>query len=140
MSATVDKTYLHAYAKLLKRYPLHPIHNDVENEHAAEICDELTDRLKTLSRAERDYLEVLTDLMAKYESKWDDDVPKLSPRELIEYLIDQNGLSQVDLIGEFGSASRVSEFLSGRRTNLSLDQARKLAARFKLSLESLLIS
>ena len=139
MSVTVNKTYKLAYARLLKRYPLYPIHNDEENAQAAEICDGLTDRIDSLSEAERDYLEVLTDLIVKYESKWSADTLKWSPREHIQYLMSQNDLGQVDLIGEFGSASRVSEFLSGYRTKLSVDQAKKLASRFHLSLESLLV-
>ncbi|MBY0360159.1 MAG: hypothetical protein K2W82_19305 [Candidatus Obscuribacterales bacterium] len=122
------------YEKLLKHFPLRPIHNDKENDRAAEICDELTDRIDRLSTAEKDYLEVLSDLVAKYESRWDDEARKMSPRELIEYLMEQNYLQQKDLIPEFGSASRVSEFLSGERESLSLEQAKKLAKRFSLNI------
>ena len=112
--------------------------NDDENERAAEICDELTDRIGKLTASERDYLEVLSDLIAKYESRWDDEIAKMSPRELIEYLMDQNELAQKDLVPEFGSASRVSEFLSGERKTLSIEQAKKLARRFRLNIEALI--
>jgi len=47
--------------------------------------------------------------------------------------MEQNNLSQNDLIPEFGSASRVSEFLNGRRS-LSLQQAKNLSKRFKVKL------
>lgn len=127
------------YEKLIKRFPLRPIHSDEENDHAAEICDSLTDRIDELTPAEHDYLEVLTDLIAKYESKWENEVAKMSPRELIAYLMDQNGLAQKDLISEFGSASRVSEFLAGSR-DLSIEQAKKLTHRFRLNISSLIES
>lgn len=124
------------FEKLNKRFPLRPIRNDQENERAAEICDALLDN-NALSQAERDYLEVLTDLIAKYESKWEDDQTAMSPRELIQYLINENDLAQKDLIPEFGSASRVSEFLKGER-NLSLEQAKRLSHRFSLNIASLI--
>jgi HTH-type transcriptional regulator/antitoxin HigA len=126
-----------AYARLIKRFPLRPIRDDEQNEQAAEICDMLIDRGDSLSRAERDYLEVLTDLIAKYESKWDDECADMSPRELILYLMEQNNLAQKDLVPEFGSPSRVSEFLKGER-RLSLDQAKRLAERFRLNIASLI--
>ncbi len=126
-----------AYEKLIKRFPLRPIHSDEENDRAGEICDALTDRIDELTPAERDYLEVLTDLVAKYESRWDSEVADMSPRDLIAYLMDQNGLAQKDLVSEMGSASRVSEFLSGER-KLSLEQARNLSKRFRLNIAALI--
>jgi antitoxin component HigA of HigAB toxin-antitoxin module len=46
-------------------------------------------------------------------------------------------LAQKELIPEFGSASRVSEFLKGER-RLSMEQAKKLAQRFRLNIASLI--
>lgn len=56
----------------------------------------------------------------------------VEPRELLAFAMEQNGLSQTDLIEEFGSSSRASEFLSGKR-DLSLPQIVKLSRRFNLS-------
>ena len=123
-----------AYENLTKRFALRPIHNDEQNDRAAGICDELTDRLDKLTSAEKDYLEVLGDLISKYESRWDEELGSMPPRELIEFLMEQNGLVQKDLVSEFGGASRISEFLSGERKSLSLEQAKKLAHRFKLNI------
>lgn len=125
------------YEKLIKRFPLRPIRDDAQNEQAAEICDMLIDRGDSLSQAERDYLEVLTDLISKYESKWDDECADMSPRDLIQYLMKQNDLAQKDLVPEFGSPSRVSEFLNGER-RLSLEQAKRLAERFRLNIAALI--
>jgi HTH-type transcriptional regulator/antitoxin HigA len=121
------------YEKLTRQFPLRPIRDDEQNDRAAEICNSLTERLGDLSPAERDYLEVLSDLIAKYESRWDDEVAIMSPREVVEYLMEQNGLAQVDLVSEFGSRSRVSDVLSGKR-RVSLEQAKRLSDRFKLDI------
>lgn len=125
------------YEKLIKRFPLRPIRDDEQNERAAEICDVLVERGASLTQAERDYLEVLTDLIVKYESKWDEDCAEMSPRQLIQYLMAENDLVQKDLVPEFGSPSRVSEFLKGERS-LSIEQAKRLAGRFGLGVAALL--
>ncbi len=125
------------YDRLIKRFPLRPIRCDEQNDQAADICDVLVERGDSITQAERDYLEVLTDLIVKYESKWDDECAEMSPRELVQYLMAENDLSQKDLVPEFGSPSRVSEFLKGER-KLSLEQAKRLAGRFGLSIAALL--
>lgn len=125
------------FVRLNKQFPLRPIRNDRQNELAASVCDALLDRRSALSQAERDYLEVLSDLILKYESKWQDDCEDRSPRALILSLMERHGLAQKDLVVEFGTASRVSEFLSGAR-NLSVEQARRLAERFSLNIDALL--
>lgn len=50
----------------------------------------------------------------------------------------RSSLAQKDLVSEFGSESRVSEFLNGKR-DLSKEQAISLAKRFSLRLEALLL-
>lgn len=122
-----DKKYLDC----IKRFPLKPLRSDEENERASEICDELLDRFDALSEQEHDYFEVLSKLVEEYESKWQEE-NDVEPRDLIIFLMEQNNLTQTDLIPEFGSSSRTSEYLSGKR-DLSLPQILKLAKRFKLS-------
>ena len=82
---------------------------------------------KTLSEAERlvasdpeegvpeaDELELLSLVITKYE---DEHFPirKPTPVEAIRFRMEQQGLSQRDLAPLFGSRSRVSEVLSGKR-------------------------
>ncbi len=123
-----DKKYLDR----IKRFRLKPICSEAENDLAAKICDDLLDNFDSLSQAEHDYLEVLSRLIEDFESQWQEE-KFVELRELLKFLMEQNNLSQTDLIPEFGSSSRVSEYLSGRRANLSLPQILKLAKRFKLS-------
>lgn len=49
----------------------------------------------------------------------------------MRFLLEQQDLTQRDLIPEFGSESAVSMFLAKQR-KLTLEKARKLSARFKL--------
>ena len=58
-------------------------------------------------------------------------VPEADPISIVRFLIEQQHLTQRDLIPQFGSESAVSMFMTGQR-NLTLEQVRKLSARFKL--------
>ena len=58
-------------------------------------------------------------------------VPKADPVSIVRFLIEQQHLTQRDLIPQFGSESAVSMFMTGER-NLTLEQVRKLSTRFKL--------
>jgi HTH-type transcriptional regulator / antitoxin HigA len=120
------------YLERIKQFPLKPIRSEQENEMAAEVCDKLLDNFDLLSPDERDYLEVLSKLVEDFESQWQEE-KLVDPQELLKFLMVQNNLSQTDLIPEFGSSSRVSEYLSGKRANLSLPQIQKLAKRFSVS-------
>ncbi len=127
MSEAVDKKYL----KWIKKYPLRPIRSEEENDYAGMVCDELLDNYDVLNDAEKDYLEVLSTLVENFESQWKEE-EEVTPRSLLLYLMERNGLNQTDLIPEFGSSSRASEYFSGKR-KLSMAQIQKLANRFKLS-------
>ena len=124
------------YEKLCRVFPLRPIRSDEMNDRAGDVCIALVNRFDDLSLAEKDFLDVLSDLIYKYELKWDDGF-KMTPAELVKDLMKHNNLAQKDLIPQLGSASRVSEFLKGSR-NLSVEQAKKLSERFKLRLEAFL--
>ncbi len=121
------------YLERLEHFILKPITSDKENERAAEVCDEMLDSFDSLSKQERYYYEILSGLVSNYESKWVEE-RAISPRELLSFLMEQNNLTQTDLTSEFGSSSHASEYLSGKRADLSLSQIAKLSRRFKLSM------
>jgi HTH-type transcriptional regulator/antitoxin HigA len=58
--------------------------------------------------------------------------PPMKPHEILQALMDEHGLRQADLLDVFGSRSRVSEAVSGKRA-ISKEQAKKLGERFCLS-------
>lgn len=128
-----------AYQLLFKRFPLRPIRNMKENRRAMTLADELLVRRADLSSVERDYLEILTDLIHKFEgSAFAGDEIEIAPHELVRSLLEVQAIKQADLAKELDIApSRLSEFLSGKR-KASISLAKKLARRFALSLDQLM--
>lgn len=121
------------YLQRLEQFILKPISSDEENERASAVLNEMLQNFDALSKQEHYYFETLSKLVLDYESKWQEELC-VSPRELLVFLMEQNNLTQTDLISEFGSSSRASEYLSGKRPHLSLNQIAKLSKRFKLSM------
>jgi len=105
------------------------IHNDAELEAYTDALFQLT-ALESPSRSEVEAIELLTLLVERYEQEHSF-IPAGDPAFVVRFLIEQQNLTQRDLIPQFGSESAVSMFLSGKR-NLTLEQVRKLSARFKL--------
>jgi len=119
-------------AKMIAKGAPHIIHSDEELEVYTEALFKLT-ALENPSDSEEKAIELLTMLVQQYEKEnWP--ISKATPVSVVRYLIEKVNLTQRDLIPEFGSESAVSMFLSGQR-KLSLEQIRKLSARFKLSPE-----
>ena len=105
------------------------IHNDAELEMYTDALFQLT-ALASPSSSEVEAIELLTLLVERYEEEHYS-VPKADPVSIVRFLIEQQNLTQRDLIPQFGSESAVSMFMTGQR-NLTLEQVRKLSARFKL--------
>jgi HTH-type transcriptional regulator/antitoxin HigA len=106
------------------------IHNDQELAAYSEALFELT-ALDKPSRSQVEAIELLTLLVDNYE-RTHYPVPAADAISVVRFLIEQQqGLAQRDLIPQFGSESAVSMFLAGQR-KLTLDQVRRLSARFKL--------
>ena len=105
------------------------IHSERELEAYTDALFELTS-IQRPTRAEREAIELLTLLVERYEREHYP-IPSADPVSVVRLLIEQQGLTQRDLIPEFGTESAVSMFLSGQR-KLTVAQIRKLAARFKL--------
>jgi HTH-type transcriptional regulator/antitoxin HigA len=125
----MSTTVLANPAKMIAKGAPHVIHNDEELEVYTEALFKLT-AMENPSPSEMDAIELLGLLVERYEDEhWP--ITEVDPVSMVRYLIERGNLSQRDLIPEFGTESAVSMFLSGQR-NLSLEQIRKLSARFKL--------
>ena len=59
-------------------------------------------------------------------------VPGLKPHELLQALLEASGMRQADLLSVFGSRSRVSDAVNGKR-GISREQAKRLGELFHLS-------
>src|SRR5713226_2574430 len=109
-SAKASDTYL----ALVRRFPLRPIRSENELDAAIAMIDGLTDR-DDLDSSEADYLDVLSDLVERYEEQVHP-VGDPSHAEMLAFLIDQKGVKQVDLARATGIAeSTLSEVLRGKR-------------------------
>jgi HTH-type transcriptional regulator / antitoxin HigA len=116
-------------ARMISRGAPRIIHNDEELAEYTDALFRLT-ALESPSPSELDAIELLTLLIESYEREHFP-IPAADPVSIVRFLIEHQGLTQRDLIPQFGSESAVSMFLSGRR-KLTIAQIRKLAARFSL--------
>jgi HTH-type transcriptional regulator/antitoxin HigA len=105
-----------AYLKLIRRFPLRPIRTDEDLDRAIAMVDSLGARIRDLTPDERDYLDVLADLVEKYETERFPE-PEVDPLAMIRELIAARGITQADVARETGIAeSMLSEILKGRRS------------------------
>jgi len=103
----------------------HSIRNDREyNASIREIERLLAFELRP-GTPEDDRLDLLSVLVEAYESEKGYDLPDASPQELVDFMLDQRGMTRANLAGEMGGRSRVSQFFRGERT-LSINQILRL--------------
>ncbi|MES0490928.1 MAG: ImmA/IrrE family metallo-endopeptidase [Leptospirales bacterium] len=113
-------------------YKIKPIHNEKDYERTLDRINILIDN----NKGREDELEILSILVEKFENeKYPINAP--DPIEAIKFRMDQEGLTQKDLIPFMGSRSKVSEILSGKR-ELTLKMIRALHQHFGISAEVLL--
>jgi HTH-type transcriptional regulator / antitoxin HigA len=108
------------------------IENDAEFDRMVKKLEELTFK-KNPSREER----ILADLLQKLIQDYNDQhytMPRAKPHEAVQFLIEQKGLKQTDLVAVIGSRAQVSDLVNGKR-GISKVQARKLADFFGVSVE-----
>ncbi|HET6382926.1 MAG TPA: transcriptional regulator [Armatimonadota bacterium] len=105
------------------------IHNEEELKAYTAALFQLT-ALDNPSPSEKEAIELLTLLVERYEQKHYP-IPAADPVTVVRFLIEHQGLTQRDLIPQFGSEGAISMFLAGKR-KLTVGQVRKLADRFKL--------
>lgn len=86
-----------------------------------------------LSPEEESLLQLLVKLIEDYEDEHYpiEDAP---PHEVLKFIMRQRDLKQSDLLDIFGSSGIASEVVNGKRS-ISKAQAKKLAERFKVSVE-----
>jgi len=112
------------------------IKSEADYEYAMERFMELMDKdIVPNSVLERE-LELLALVIESYEQKEIEPI-SVDPITAIRFRMDQQGLTQKKLIPFIGSASKVSEVLSGKR-GLSLTMIRKLHKGLGIPAESLI--
>lgn len=125
MSATTGR-----YSELVRRFPLRPIRTVAQLDKANKLAGDLAIKGKR-SQEEEDYLEVLCDLIQKYEDAHHP-IPLVSGREALQFLIEENGLTLSQLAIETGiHVSTLSELVAGKR-RFSVTHITKLGERFRV--------
>lgn len=120
------------YFALVRRFPLKSIQSEKELDGARAIINELVDQgFDSLSAGEDAYLDVLSDLVEKYENMRHP-IAGADPAEVLQMLLDDRGLSQRTVAIESGIAvSTMSQIVAGRR-QMNLEHIKRLALFFQV--------
>lgn len=121
------------YGRLLSKALPTIIRTEEENERALSLVEKLFAKGDDLSFEENALLELLVKLIADFEEDYYP-IRDATPQEVLVEMMAARGLKQKDLTEVFGSKSRASEAISGKR-EISKSQAKALAEFFNVSVE-----
>jgi HTH-type transcriptional regulator / antitoxin HigA len=103
-----------SYFELVLTFPLRPLRKDKDLDRALKMIDSLIIR-GDLDSGEQDYLDVLTDIVEKFETD-EHPMPPVSDAAMLRHLIEARGITQSKLAAEVKiPMSTISEVLSGKR-------------------------
>ena len=103
----------------------HVLRNEAEYDAAVCEVDGLLDADPEPGSEAYERLEFLSVLVQAYEDVRFPLDGTMEPRDVVDFMLEQKGLSRTDLAEWLGGRSRVSEFYNGRRT-LSIRQISRL--------------
>lgn len=124
------------YGRLLGKHRPRIIQTDEEFDRVAaepEALDAIEES-QELDAEQRALQALLAHLCTEYEDRTVQP-PSSTPLDVLKFLMEQNGSRPVDLVDVFGSRAVASQVLNGKR-EISKAHARRLAARFRLSVEA----
>lgn len=127
MTLTFDNE---TYAKLLSELRPKVITTEAEYDVALKVAEVLIAN-KNLSLEQMAVLDLFARLLEEYEEEHYP-MPKITPHEMIQHLMEARKLRQTDLVGVLGSKGVVSEVVNGKRT-VSKAQAKVLGEFFHVS-------
>jgi HTH-type transcriptional regulator/antitoxin HigA len=119
-----------AYLALIRRFPLRPIRTDAELDAASDLIDELTGR-DDLSSAEFDYLDVLGDLVEKYEDEHVE-MPHVGDAAMLRSLMDEKGVRQADVVRGTGISKTVLSLVLNGKRDLTREHIASLSKYFEV--------
>ena len=120
-----------SYAALVSLFPLRPLRDEVDYDNALEMAESLVG-LTAITDDQADYLDVLVDIIRKYESHHHPVEGQGSPLQTLRNLLEEHDMSASDLGRLLGNRALGSAILRGQR-HLSKTHVRILAAHFKVS-------
>ena len=120
-----------SFIELVRLFPPQAIHDEIGYANTQEMIDRLTTRPK-LTAGQQEYLQTLTILFEAYEKEHERiDTSHLSPLNVLQFLLDSNGMSASDLGRLLGNRELGAKILNGSR-QLSKAHLRRLANRFRV--------
>jgi HTH-type transcriptional regulator / antitoxin HigA len=105
---------------------IHPIRDKADYERALAEIDAIIKQNPDGNTPDAERLELLSLLVSDYESKHNHIQPPDDPVEVIQFYMDQKGLTRKDMEQYLGNKARVSDILN-RRRSLSLTMIRRLS-------------
>lgn len=114
----------------------HVLRDEGEYAAAQARVDELLRLELDAGSAEWEELRFLSVLIEEFEGEHYP-IESASPREVMDFLLEQQGMTRADLAEIMGGRSRVSEFFSGKR-DLSIRQVRALSSLFHVPADLLI--
>jgi HTH-type transcriptional regulator / antitoxin HigA len=120
-----------SYSELVARFPLRPLHDEVDYENALEVAEELVGSVD-LSEDQADYLDVLADIIQKYEAHRYVSRAHGNPLDALKRMLKEQGMGGSDLGRLLGNRPLGGAILRGER-GLSKTHIRILAEHFKVS-------
>jgi HTH-type transcriptional regulator / antitoxin HigA len=127
MTPTFSETH---YSTLLSRHQPKLIKTEAENDRALAIVEDLMHR-KNLTPEEDELLDLLVALIERFETEFYQCGEASTPHSMLEFLMDQQNLTHLDLLPIFHSESEVNAVLKGDQ-DLTITQVKALADRFQV--------
>jgi HTH-type transcriptional regulator/antitoxin HigA len=119
------------YVELVALFPLRPLHDEVDYDNALEVAQALVGSVN-LSKDQADYLDVLTDIIQKYETRRHAVGGRGTPLNTLKRMLKEQGMRGSDLGRLLGNRPLGGAILRGER-QLSKAHIRILAEHFKVS-------
>lgn len=119
------------YVELLAEAVPRVIETPEELERATHLVSPLLDKGEKRTSEEEALCRLLLKLIDDYQQAHPL-IPELTPHEALQHLMEENSLRQADLVTVFGSRSRVSDAVHGKRA-ISKEQAKRLGEFFCVS-------
>ncbi len=103
----------------------HILRNARECRAAVAEIDRLLDRDPARGSEAYERLELLSVLVADYEDRHDALDERGTPQSIVDFVLEQRGMTRAELAPFMGGRARVSEFFAGKR-RLSIPQIQRL--------------
>ena len=115
----------------------HVIRSEAEYDAAVAEIDSLLESEPTSGSPQYERLELLSVLVAAYDDEHYRMGEATAPKDVLDFLLGQRGMTRADLTEILGTRSRVSEFFAGKR-RLSLGQIQRLRREFNVPADLLM--